>query len=112
MPKRFGWLATALILAIVFGALAIQVNAGQEQKSGYRVLSPIASGNLVIFPVVASSENNTGMFITLDEGIRSGDVVVTESGGVQPLVRGRRHVPFPSAGAQVNNLVLINNSKR
>ena len=50
-------------------------------------------------------------FLTLDEGLRSGDVIVTESGSVQPLMRRRRITPTPS-GAQVNQLVLVNNSKR
>ena len=46
----------------------------------------------------------------------SGDVVVTEAGNAGPLVRPRRGHPVwdehPRGGAQVNQLVLINNSKR
>jgi hypothetical protein len=52
----------------------------------------------------------------LDEGLRSGDVVVTEAGNAGPLVRPRPGHPVwnesPRGGAQVNQLVLINNSKR
>ena len=47
-----------------------------------------------------------------DEGLRSGDVIVTESGSVQPLMRRRRITPSAEDGAQVNQLVLVNNSKR
>jgi hypothetical protein len=47
----------------------------------------------------------------LDEGLRSGEVVVTESGSVQPLQR-RRIRPIQNDSAQVNRLVLVNNSKR
>jgi hypothetical protein len=52
--------------------------------------------------------------MTLDEGLRSGDVVVTEAGNVQGLIR--RHtspvIRNDGVGAQVNRLVLVNNSKR
>ena len=65
-----------------------------------------------MFPVVAASSRDTHEFLTLDEGLRSGEVVVTESGSVQPLIR-RRTRPIPvHDGAQVNQLVLVNNSKR
>jgi hypothetical protein len=51
--------------------------------------------------------------MTLDEGLRSGEVVVTEYGNVRGLMR--RH-PTPAvqreSGAEVNRLVLVNNSKR
>src|SRR4051812_25624432 len=89
------------------------VQAGQVAASGYKVLAPLSSGNLTIFPVVGPSNHNTSMFLTLDEGLRSGEVVVTESGDVQGLVR-RRRGPYPptSDRAQVNALVLVNNSKK
>jgi hypothetical protein len=85
--------------------------AGQIEHR-YKVLSPISHGNLTIFPVVASSTHDTSQFLTLDEGIRSGEVVVTESGNGAPLIRRRGPSPLPQSGAQVNKLVLINNSKR
>ncbi len=83
---------------------------GMPPTSGYTVLEPIRHGNLTVFPVVAARSYDTREFLTLDEGLRSGEVVVTESGGVQPLIR--RRTPLPRAGAQVNQLVLVNNSKR
>src|SRR5437762_10496797 len=79
--------------------------------SGYKVLTPIRHGNLTVFPVVAARSYDTREFLTLDEGLRSGEVIVTESGSVQPLMR-RRRTPFARDGAQVNQLVLVNNSKR
>ena len=42
--------------------------------------------------------------------VAAGEVIVTESGSVQPLMR-RPRPPAPP-GAQVNQLVLVNNSKR
>src|SRR5437762_11722192 len=79
--------------------------------SGYKVLTPIRHGNLTVFPVVAARSYDTREFLTLDEGLRSGEVIVTESGSVQPLMR-RRRTTVPPGGAQVNQLVLVNNSKR
>jgi len=91
----------------------LRVDAGTATTK-YSVLAPISKGKLTIFPVVAQVTHDTSDFITLDDGIRSGDVVVTEAGnvGVRPLVRGQSHyVPEHSSGAQVNQLVLVNNSK-
>ncbi len=91
-------------------------HAGEvPSASGYTVLAPIRHGNLAVFPVVASRSHDTEGFITLDEGLRSGEVIVTESGSVSPLVRprhpGASSRPY-GGGAQVNQLVLVNNSKR
>jgi hypothetical protein len=81
-----------------------------ETWSTYKALAPIRHGNLTIFPVVADRSYDTRNFLTLDEGVRSGEVVVSEAGTLQPLIRGRqRHFP---GGAQVNRLVLVNNSER
>src|SRR5713226_4264791 len=84
---------------------------GMPPASGYTILAPIRHGNLTVFPVVAARSFDTKEFLTLDEGLRSGEVIVTESGGVQPLIR-RRRTPSSQSGAQVNQLVLVNNSKR
>jgi hypothetical protein len=84
---------------------------GGNPSSNFKVLNPISHGNLTIFPVVASSTHDTSGFITLDEGIRSGEVIVTESGQLGGLVRGP-HPHYPvNSGGQVNTLVLVNNSK-
>lgn len=116
MQRAQWFLGVALVAVVVACATAIKVQAGQtgqpEARSGYRILSPLSSGNLTIFPVVARNEHDTSMFITLDEGLRSGDVVVTESGNAQALIRRPTPVPRPSAGAQVNQLLLVNNSKK
>ena len=106
----------ALLPALALAGIALFVPApapaGEATlPSGYKVLEPIRHGNLTVFPVVAARSHDTQEFLTLDEGLRSGDVIVTESGSVQPLMRRRRITPTPS-GAQVNQLVLVNNSKR
>jgi hypothetical protein len=53
--------------------------------SGYTVLAPIRHGNLTVFPVVAARSYDTEEFLTLDEGLRSGEVIVTEVDLAQPL---------------------------
>ena len=108
-------LAVTTLFALVVLAAPSEstVQAGQPPtKSGYQVLAPISHGNLTIFPVV-SANLHEGNFLTLDEGLRSGEVVVTEAGGIQPLIRRYHPVPLPRpGGAQVNNLMLVNNSDR
>ena len=102
-----------LVLAIVAALAVILPCVGGEVPltSGYKVLPPIRHGNLTVFPVAAASSHNTQAFLTLDEGLRSGEVIVTEGGNVQPLMR-RGNRPVTHDGAQVNQLVLVNNSKR
>jgi hypothetical protein len=127
-------LAAALVFALAAFQHGNEVKAAggpAESEGGYRVLAPIESGNLLLFPVVRSGGKASGEtpFITLDEGIRSGEVEVTEAGKVGGLVRPRgtigvppyqydrfRGAPEPqnenSRGDQVNTLVLVNHSKR
>lgn len=92
---------------------ALSTRAGTSPRA-YTVLAPITHGNLTIFPVVAAATHDTNEFLTLDDGVRGGEVVVTEAGRVQPLVRRRdgRPLPLPAGGAEVNRLVLLNNSDR
>lgn len=78
--------------------------------SQLHVTTPVTRGNLTIFPVVGGSDYVTSHFLTLDEGIRAGSVVVTEAGSLQGLVRG--HASLPHSGGEVNRLVLVNNSDR
>lgn len=64
------------------------------QPSGFTLLNPIRSGNLTVFPVVTSKSYDTSEFITLDEGLRSGDVVVTEAGEFAALSGVARKDPM------------------
>ena len=105
-----------MVLTMVAGITLVdqqKARAGDiNAASGYKVLEPIRHGNLAVFPVVAAKNYPTGEFLTLDEGLRSGDVVVTEAGSVHGLIRRHGVPPYPRDGAQVNRLVLVNNSKR
>ena len=102
------------MIAVMTGLMALPLGPGLgaagEAGSNYKVLEPIRHNNLTIFPVVANRTHDTKDFLTLDEGLRSGEVVVSEGGMIQPLIRGRQR-PMPP-GPQVNQLVLVNNSKR
>ena len=81
----------------------------------WRLLEPVTYENIAIFPVVSNSAQDTSGFLTLDEGLSRGEVLVTEQGSAT-MVRnredGRRYVAPPASGASVNQLVLINRSKR
>lgn len=106
-------MAGGLVVAVVLPCL--KAKAGETASfSGFKVLAPIRHGSLTVFPVVASSSHDTREFLTLDEGLRSGEVVVSEYGSVQPLIRRRRPIPMYERQdrAEVNRLVLLNNSKR
>jgi hypothetical protein len=110
------------------GTITSTCAASEGPEDSYRVLAPIESGNLLLFPVVRNTKSPASTpFLTLDEGIKSGQVEVTEAGKVRGLVRSRptpqgpydgRYRPGPSPvqpdyrGDQVNTLVLVNNSEK
>ena len=54
-------------------------NAPAPQNS-WRLLPGITYENMTLFPVVSSGGADTSAFLTLDEGLASGEVIVTEQG--------------------------------
>ena len=84
-----------------------------KPEGDWRLLNPITYENISVFPVVTSSTTDTGHFLTLEEGLTSGEVIVSEQGN-SGMVRNRDGSVSPnySGGASVNQLVLINRSKR
>jgi hypothetical protein len=125
-PLRIFLLILLMIVAIFAGSLAPRCTAGAiigpgeldiVRKDPYRVLEPIESGKLTIFPVILAnggSKTPQWQYITLDEGLKSGEVVVTEAGRAMGLVRPvRPGGPVPSFPQDdVNRLVLMNHSSR
>jgi hypothetical protein len=103
-PKSF-W------IALLIAALCPIWTFAGSPGSRYTVLAPIQSGNLTIYPVTSTTTHNTAAFITLDEGIRAGSVIITEAGEVSGLIRRPGQRPL-NTGGEVNRLVLINNSDR
>src|SRR5437899_154201 len=116
---------TALIGGLLgiaaFGGLAF-VGAGPGSPTApssrlegeWRLLDPVTYENISIFPVVSSSNQDTSPFLTLEEGLATGEVLVREQGS-EGLARSRGgrpvYIPQPT-GASVNQLALINRSKR
>jgi len=112
-PKILFILAVLLSVASAIVIDQREARAGEvSPTSGYKVLEPIRHGNLTVFPVVATKTYATNEFLTLDEGLRSGEVVVTEAGSVQGLVRRHGAPIHRYDAAEVNRLVLVNNSTR
>jgi hypothetical protein len=116
--KKLWVLIVSAVVLVGLAAVTPCLRAGETGAGvNYQVLAPIRHGNLTIFPVVAAHSHDTSQFLTLDEGLRSGDVIVSEAGRISPLVRPRHpHTGWPETrpgdGAEVNRLVLVNNSKR
>lgn len=102
-------------LVFVWGA-PHPTKASQRPEGGWRILDPVTYENIAIFPVVSSSSQDTSSFLTLEEGLASGEVIVSERGAAG-MVRNRGQVRVPTppqydGAASVNQLVLINRSKR
>ena len=75
----------------------------------WRIGTPATHGNLTVFPVLSAEPTRAGGFITLDEGLQSGKVIITElgeDGRSRRVTRGRR----VSDDAEVNRLALTNKS--
>jgi len=98
-----------------------------KPDGSWRLLDGIRYENLTIFPVVSSGGYDTAAFLTLEDGLSSGEITVREQ-GAETLIRNRRGpgndgpvynqrqdertVPPAYNGPSVNQLVLINHSKR
>jgi len=104
---------TTMAAGLFCALLATPALAGIPKENGsYRVLPAIVRGNLAIFPVVASHSHDTSQLMTLDEGVSSGQVTVTEAQDERGLIRPGQPIPRRRSGAEVNRLVLYNNSSR
>jgi hypothetical protein len=118
--KAFGILSVAILTTLGGAIAAAHSNSSASASStrpalaqpGWRLAQPITYENLTIFPVVASQENDTSDFATLDEALASGDAIVTEQSNAMRRTREGAIPPNYSAGAQVNQLVFINRGKR
>jgi len=100
----------------VLGLVSANPSPSPEPPKGdgnWRLLSPITYENISVFPVVASYTSDTSRFLTLEEGLATGEVIVSEQGAAG-LARSRDGIIRPTypASASVNQLVLINRSKR
>ena len=101
-------------LALVGAASGSPASPPSRPEGDWRLLDPVNYENISVFPVVSSYSQDTSPFLTLEEGLATGDVLVREQGS-ETMVRGRDgrpvYIPQPT-GASVNHLVLINRSRR
>jgi hypothetical protein len=111
----WNWLSLLGLGAAAVPILAAGLGKGEAQtlSSGWQLAEPVTYENLTLFPVISAQSADTSAFLTLDEGLSSGEVMVTEQGS-DVLRRSRDgSVSVPQyQGASVNQLVLINHSKR
>ena len=116
---RFGG-ALFVVAILSFATLGQRLSSTAQRapakpETEWRLLEPIGYENLTVFPVVASSGYDTRMFMTLEEGLSRGDVLVREQ-GAETMVRYRggvrRGATENYSGPSVNQLVLINRSNR
>jgi hypothetical protein len=83
-----------------------------KTEGDWRLLDAITYENISIFPVISSVSRDTSAFVTLDEGLSSGEVIVREQGS-DGMARSRGvALPQYNTSASVNQLVLINRGKR
>ena len=83
-----------------------------KPEGDWRLLDPITYENISIFPVISSVSRDTSVFVTLDEGLSSGEVIVREQGS-DGMARSRGvALPQYNSSPSVNQLVLINRGKR
>jgi hypothetical protein len=111
-PRSIGRVVSHAITAVCSAMLAVPAWGGPAEEHAFKVLPPIVRGNLAIFPVQSSHTYDASQLLTLDEGIRDGQVIVTEAGEDRGLVRPGQPLPSRQGGAEVNRLVLYNNSAR
>jgi hypothetical protein len=102
-------------LALVGSVPGSPAPPSSRPEGEWRLLDPVTYENISVFPVVSSYSQDTSPFLTLEEGLASGEVAVREQGS-ETMVRGRDgrpvYLPQPTTGASVNQLVLINRSRR
>ena len=115
--KSLYWVLGSLGLAVLLAATPRAKNMQNEGQSGpiaSRLVEPIRYENLSIFPILGGKTVDTSSFFTLDEGLSTGQVVITETGrGVLHRSRDGHPAGAPQQhGASVNQLVLINRSSK
>jgi hypothetical protein len=113
----FYWGLAGLALAIVLTVTPWAKNTQNAEKTGpnvWRLAEPIRYENLSVFPVLSGKSVDTSSFVTLDDALSAGQVVVTEKGGdVMHRSRDAHPVDVPQQhGASVNQLVLVNRSSK
>jgi hypothetical protein len=106
-----GVLLTELMFGFLTHALLVTTANGTQTSApvlpGWRLGAPVVFENLTVFPVIGNDSFDASKFITLEEGLRSGKVTLTEIGASG---RRRRIRPGQEASddADVNKLLITN----
>ena len=120
IPKalRLFGVISIFVVSVAFAASGRQMERsrlqGGAKTSSWKILEPVTYENMSVFPVVTSNTRSTDEFITLDEGLPSGAVTVSER-GAEIMRRSRDGRPAPTqqyGGASVNELVLVNHGNK
>lgn len=105
---RLRWLLLLLSVAVAATAFGPDKPTAVS-ATPWQVHEPIVHSNLALFPVTSASVHTSAAYITLDAGLRSGEVEVRELGA--GLIRRRPGMPRPDR-ARVNTLALVNHSQK
>ncbi len=107
-------LAAALAALGLFATpLSATRDAASAPRAALTVLPGVTYENITLFPVMAAGRTDTSAFLTLDQGLASGDVVVREMGdAILRRTPDGRPWPSPGNGDEVNRLVLINRGRK
>src|SRR5260370_21576335 len=101
-------------LAFVGSAPGAPSAPSPRPEGDWRLLDPVTYENISVFPVVSSYSQDTSPFLTLEQGLATGEVAVSEQGS-ESMARGRAghpvYIPQSRTGASDNQRVLINRSK-
>ncbi len=88
-----------------------KAKAAQPAEAGFGdfiVGDPVRCQNLTVFPVTSKVPKNEDRYLTLDEGLKSGEVQIFEVGAVPGAARR----PAFDSSASVNRLMLLNRSDK
>src|SRR5260370_8158269 len=102
----FAVLIAILSAIATFGSLAFAFAAPhttrppQRPEGDWRILDPVTYENIAIFPVVSGSSQDTSSFLTLEEGLASGEVIVSEPGAAALVPTPQPLHPLPPHSAR------------
>ncbi len=82
------------------GADAAKNSPASFSIADYRIGEPIAHGNLTVFPILSKTPRNDDRYITLDEGLKSGEVKIFETGAAAAAAAENSAPANPSNGQQ------------
>jgi hypothetical protein len=112
-------LVSRVLLALVLGASSIPVAAtgrrqptapdSRQHEMAWQVGQPAIFENLSVYPVLLPHSTTRDRFITLDEGLKTRKVIVSEIGATGRLQRLRAGQEV-SEDAEVNRLLVTNRS--